>query len=454
MSIAKGFSASEVRQSSRSTSSPGERVFLIGAAIQSRPQSDFKESLEELASLAQTAGGEVVGEGMQKLERPVSGTFIGRGKAEQFASECREKCADTVIFDDELTPGQSRNLERVFDRKIIDRTSLILDIFAQRAWTKEGKLQVELAQLRHLLPRLTRFWTHLSRQKGGIGMRGDGESQLETDRRRVQERIGRLTAALEQVRKHRSVQRQRRRRRHWPLASIVGYTNAGKSTLLNRLAGADERAEARLFATLDPTTRRLTLDTNQKVLLSDTVGFIRKLPHRLVEAFKATLEEVAEADLLLHVVDASRPQAELQIEAVNQVLAEIGALEKPTLMAFNKIDRLESPDLWERHSGPYSSAVGVSAASGIGLDSLKTQLSQCLRPVRKALRLSVPVSRASVIARIHEVGQVLHLEYKENCAEIEARIPPHCLNEFRPYATENALSRPSRSRKRTRPEKP
>lgn len=269
-------------------------------------------------------------------------------------------------------------------------------------------------------------------------MRGDGESQLETDRRRIQERIGCLTAALEQVRRHRSVQRQRRRRRHWPLASIVGYTNAGKSTLLNRLAGADERAEDRLFATLDPTTRRLTLDTNQKVLLSDTVGFIRKLPHRLVEAFKATLEEVAEADLLLHVVDASRPQAELQIEAVNQVLAEIGALEKPTLMVFNKMDRLESPGLWEQRSARYASAVGVSAASGLGLDSLKTRLSHCLRPIRKALRLSVPVSRSAVIARIHEVGQVLHLEYKENCAEIEARIPPHCLSEFQPYATKNA----------------
>ncbi len=433
MSIAKGFTAGEAQESP--TDASGEKVFLVGAALKSRPQSDFKESLAELANLAQTAGGEVVGEGIQKLERPVSGTFIGRGKAQQFAAECHEKGAETVIFNDELTPGQGRNLEQVFNRKILDRTALILDIFAQRAWTKEGKLQVELAQLQHLLPRLTRFWTHLSRQKGGIGMRGDGESQLETDRRRIQERIGRLTADLEQVRKHRAVQRRGRRRKPWPLASIVGYTNAGKSTLLNRLTGAGVRAEDQLFATLDPKTRKLELDTNQKVLLSDTVGFIRKLPHQLVEAFKATLEEVAEADFLLHVVDISHPQAELHIEVVNQVLAEIGAREKPALTVFNKIDRLETPGLLEQYNNRYAPAAGVSAATGLGLDTLKARLSHCLRPARAAMKLTVPVDRAAVIARLHEVGQVLHLDYKENCAEIKARIPPHRLREFQPYAS-------------------
>ena len=248
---------------------------------------------------------------------------------------------DTVVFDDELSPAQSRNLENVFGCKVLDRTALILDIFAQRARTREGKLQVELAQLQHLLPRLTRFWGHLSRQSGGIGMRGgEGESQLETDRRRVQERIERLTGDLQAVRRQRATQRNGRQRKPWPMASIVGYTNAGKSTLLNALTGAHALEEDKLFATLDPTTRRLRLPTNQNLLLTDTVGFIRKLPHGLVEAFKATLEEVVQADLLVHVVDAGHPQAAEQIAAVNTVLGEIGAAGKPTVMVFNKIDRL------------------------------------------------------------------------------------------------------------------
>ena len=432
MSIAKGFTEGD-RVSAQSSPEQHERVFLVGAELKSRSQWDVGESLDELASLAKTAGGDVVGEGIQKLDRPVSGTFIGKGKAEQFAAECGEKSVDTVIFDDELTPGQGRNLERVFDRKIIDRTTLILDIFAQRARTKEGKLQVELAQLQHLLPRLTRFWTHLSRQKGGIGMRGDGESQLETDRRRIQERISRLATELEQVRKHRSVQRRGRRRNHWPLASIVGYTNAGKSTLLNALTGAAVEAEDKLFATLDPTTRKLTLESNQTVLLSDTVGFIRKLPHRLVEAFKATLEEVAEADLLIHAVDVSHPQAEQQIEAVNDVLSEIGALEKPTLMVFNKIDRLETQDVLAQFVERFSPSVGVSAAKQLGFEPLKAHLSNSLRPIRSICRLQIPLDQSSVIARLHEVGQVIELRYEANHAIIEARIPPHRIEEFAPY---------------------
>src|SRR6476660_4167352 len=257
-------------------------------------------------------------------------TFIGTGKADEFADHCRKEDVDTVIFDDELSPAQSRNLERVFNCKVLDRTSLILDIFAQRARTKEGKLQIELAQLQHLLPRLTRFWGHLSRQKGGIGMRGgEGETQLETDRRRVQDRIARIERELEVVRRQRSTQRNARQRNHWALASIVGYTNAGKSTLLNKLTGADVLAEDKLFATLDPTTRRLRLPTNQNVLLTDTVGFIRKLPHDLVEAFKATLEEVARADLVLHVADASAVDLAEQMGAVRDVLAEIGAGDIP-----------------------------------------------------------------------------------------------------------------------------
>ena len=262
---------------------------------------------------------------------------------------------DTVIFDDDLSPAQCRNLEKIFECKILDRTSLILDIFAQRARTREGKMQIELAQLQHLLPRLTRFWGHLSRQSGGIGMRGgEGESQLEADRRKVSERIDKIERDLDAVRRQRATQRAGRQRSQWPLASIVGYTNAGKSTLLNALTGSDVLAKDILFATLDPTTRRLKLPTNQNVLLTDTVGFIKKLPHGLVEAFKATLEEVVRADLLLHVVDISHPQAEEQIAAVDAVLKEIGADEKSTLMVFNKMDQLDGSRRVEPVAGKIS----------------------------------------------------------------------------------------------------
>src|SRR6185295_2010886 len=289
--------------------------------------------------------------------------------------------------------------------KVLDRTSLILDIFAQRARTREGKLQIELAQLQHLLPRLTRFWGHLSRQKGGIGMRGgEGETQLETDRRRVQDRIAKIRGELEVVRRQRSTQRSARQRNRWPLASIVGYTNAGKSTLLNTLTGAEALAVDRLFATLDPTTRRLQLPTNQNVLLTDTVGFIRKLPHGLVEAFKATLEEVVQADLLLHVVDASHPLAGEQIRAVNTVLEEIGAAGKPTLMVFNKTDRLGNGEAVARFQEQFPNGVAVSATTRRGFPALLAELGSQLRPAREFLELKVPHTEAAVIARLHAVG--------------------------------------------------
>ena len=395
------------------------------------------DSLAELAELAATAGGEVIGEGTQKLDAPIAATFIGTGKAEELAKECRENDIDTVIFDDELSPAQSRNLEKLFDCKILDRTALILDIFAQRARTREGKLQVELAQLQHLLPRLTRYWSHLSRQKGGIGMRGEGETQLETDRRRVQERIEKISDELEIVRRQRSTQRQGRQRNQWPLASIVGYTNAGKSTLLNILTGASVLAENKLFATLDPTTRRLRLPTNQNVLLSDTVGFIRKLPHRLVEAFKATLEEVVEADLLVHVVDASHPQAEDQIAAVDFVLHEIGAEGKATLMVLNKIDRLESPELIERFIEKHPGAVPISALTGAGIPELLADLGSTLRPSREFLELSVPHEASDVIARLHTVGQVIERDYDGAQARFKARVPPHLHAEFAQFIVGN-----------------
>ena len=373
---------------------------------------------------------------MQKMATPCAATFIGKGKAEEFAAHCRQADVDTVIFDDELSPAQSRNLEKIFNCKILDRTSLILDIFAQRARTREGKLQIELAQLQHLLPRLTRFWGHLSRQKGGIGMRGgEGETQLETDRRRVQERIARIARDLEVVRRQRATQRTGRQRNHWPLASIVGYTNAGKSTLLNALTGADVLAEDKLFATLDPTTRRLRLPTNQNVLLTDTVGFIRKLPHGLVEAFKATLEEVVQADLLLHVVDVSHPQAEEQIQSVDAVLKEIGADGKPTLMVFNKMDQL---------NGSRDALSPVPGAASARRRHFRRRPARASRPCWRswaascgpcASSWSCPcrTSNPGVIARLHEVGQVVERNYNGKTARFKARIPPHLHEEFAPF---------------------
>ena len=411
-----------------------ERVFLVGVELKSRSDWDTRDSLEELSELAQTAGGVVAGSATQKLEAPLASTFIGSGKADELATKCKTEDVDTVIFDDELTGAQARNLEKIFECKILDRTSLILDIFAQRARTREGKLQVELAQLEHLLPRLTRYWGHLSRQKGGIGMRGgEGESQLESDRRKVQERIDRIRSELETVRRQRATQRLGRKRSQWPLASIVGYTNAGKSTLLNRLTGATVLAEDILFATLDPTTRRLRLPTNQNVLLSDTVGFIRKLPHDLVEAFKATLEEVVEADLLLHVVDISHPQADEQIEAVNGVLAEIGAAEKPTIMVFNKIDRFQMNGQFARHRERFPSAVAISAKTGEGIEELLGEIGAALRPIREFVELRIPHDRPEVMARLHAVAQVIERNYKGRTAHFKARIPPHLRREFAPF---------------------
>jgi len=401
-----------------------ERALLIGLEKQGVSKWDLRDSLEELAELANSAGAEVVDTVTQKLDRPTAPYYIGKGKAESLKPALQDRQVTSVIFDDELSPAQGRNLENLLSRKVLDRTQLILDIFAQRARSREGRLQIELAQLQYLLPRLTRMWHHLSRQTGGIGTRGPGETQLEVDRRRVQERISRLERELESVRKTRAVQRQGRKRHQWPVAAVVGYTNAGKSTLLNLLTGADVVAENKLFATLDPTTRSFMLPNKQRVLLTDTVGFLRKLPHTVIESFKATLEEVSEADLLIHVVDLSHARVDDQIEAVESVIKELDAHGKQTLIVFNKIDNLQNRDLIETYVRRFPGSVAISAKTGEGVNKLVLALQDALSAWRLRSHFKIPASESALIAEIHRVGHVLELKYEGNDAIIVAHVPP------------------------------
>lgn len=414
-----------------------ERALIVGLERTGQDHWEHAESLAELAELVKSAGGEVVHTAVQRLERPTAASYIGKGKAEEFAQYCAQNDIQSVVFDDELSPAQSRNLEKMLGRKVIDRTQLILDIFAQRAKTREGKLQIELAQLQYLLPRLTRMWTHLSRQSGGIGTRGPGETQLEVDRRRVQEKIARLERELIEVRQHRSVQRASRLRQHWPIASLVGYTNAGKSTLLNRLTDADVYAADKLFATLDPTTRQFTLPNKQKILLTDTVGFLKKLPHHLIESFKATLEEVGEADLLLHVIDLSHPLFEQQIIAVDTVLGELNAHGKQTVLIFNKIDRVENPALIEHILKTHPHAVAISAQTGEGIEQLLHEIEHQVRSWRLRVKVLLPNHETALIAEIHRVGRILELRYVDNAVHIIAHIPPQLQGRLKPYIVED-----------------
>jgi len=401
-----------------------ERALLIGLEKEGVSKWDLRDSMEELRELANSAGAEVVDTVTQKLQKPTAPYYIGKGKAEWIKDSLQDRQVTSVIFEDELSPAQGRNLETLLARKVLDRTQLILDIFAQRARSREGRLQIELAQLQYLLPRLTRMWHHLSRQTGGIGTRGPGETQLEVDRRRVQERIARLERELESVRKTRAVQRQGRKRHQWPVAAVVGYTNAGKSTLLNLLTGADVVAVDKLFATLDPTTRSFILPNKQRVLLTDTVGFLRKLPHTLIESFKATLEEVSEADLLIHIVDLSHPRVDEQMDAVDAVIKELDAFGKQTLIVFNKIDNLGSRELAEIYVKRFPGSVAISARTGEGVDKLVHALQEALSSWRLRTRFRIPSNESALIAEIHRVGHVLELKYEENDALIVAHVPP------------------------------
>jgi GTP-binding protein HflX len=348
-------------------------ALLVGVCRHPQARWEAEDSLAELEQLARSAGARVADAVLQERDRFDPRYLIGKGKA----LEIRQRCAgvDLVILDEELSGSQQRNLEQLLGKRVVDRTGLILDIFAQRAQSREGKLQVEMAQLDYLLPRLAGAWTHLERLGGGIGTRGPGETQLESDRRRVRTRMAKIRRDLEQVRRHRALLRRPRRKVPFPILALVGYTNAGKSSILNALTHAGVVVQDQLFATLDPTLRRLTLPGNRVALLSDTVGFIRKLPHQLVAAFQATLEEIQEAAVLLHVVDISHPHADAQQAAVESVLGELGLADRLTILVFNKIDRLgRSPFVWR----PGSGRVAISAKTGAGLDELRQEIVYCL----------------------------------------------------------------------------
>jgi len=411
-----------------------ERIVLVGVTTPPATTEETEEHLDELALLVDTAGADVVARVFQRRDRPDPATYIGKGKAEELKEVSLEVDSDTCVFDDDLTPAQQRNLEKILGRTAISRTEVILDIFAQNARTPEGRAQVELAQLRHRLPRLRGRGVQLSRQAGTgggtggapMGSRGPGETQLEVDRRRLLRRMNKLEEELRLVTATRRTQRKTRARAGNRTVSIVGYTNAGKSTLLNRLTDAGVLVEDRLFATLDPRVRRLDLPGGEAVLLSDTVGFVRKLPHMLVEAFRSTLEVVAESDLLLHVVDASSSDPDGQIDAVRTVLEEIGAADVPELMVFNKMDKttMQLPE----------GSVGISALTGEGVDKLLRTVADRLRAMETVVELLVPYERGDVLAALHRDGEVLVESHEDAATRVRARLDEAAAGRYAEFA--------------------
>jgi GTPase len=438
------------------TKDPTQKALLVGVSIYSHSELlPLEDSLSELELLADTAGVAVMGKISQNLNAPNPKTFIGSGKVEEVKLLAQELNADLVIFDNELSPRHQRELEREFGESIqvIDRTALILDIFAQHANTSEGSLQVELAQYEYRLPRLTRAWTHLARQAGGgggraggvggVGLRGPGETQLEVDRRAISSRIDYLKTELEKVRAHRSRYRERRKKSHIPLISLVGYTNAGKSTLLNVLADADIYVADQLFATLDPTTRRVDLPGGQSVLFTDTVGFIQKLPTELVAAFRATLEEITEADVLLHVVDITHVNASAQVKSVQETLVEIGAGDVPIITAFNKIDKLKDPYGAIGALDEFSNTFPISALTGHGLDELLAGIEEELFETYLELDVCIPYNQGQLLSIFHENGQVQEVINSEEGTRIKGLIPRRLLFHFEPYfVTQPELDEP------------
>jgi GTPase len=394
-----------------------ERIILVGVVFPGRTSEEVEEELDELALLVDSAGADVVGRVVQRRDTPDPATFVGKGKVEEIAALSRSLDADTVVFDDELTPAQHRNLEKLLGRTAIDRTAVILDIFAQNARSPEGKAQVELAILRYRLPRLRGRGASLSQQAGGIGTRGPGETQLEVDRRRLVQRMHKLEAELRGVERTRSQQRRSRARGRQREIALVGYTNAGKSTILNRLTDAGVAAENRLFVTLDPRTRQLQLPGGETVLMTDTVGFVRKLPHELVEAFRSTLDSVRLADLVVHVVDGTAANAEGQMVAVHEVLGEIGAADVPQLVVVNKSDR--APEAAKALAHAHEGSVLVSARTGEGMDELVRVLGDRLRGTDRVVQLIVPWSRGDVLAAVHREGEVVAESHGDDAATLQ-----------------------------------
>lgn len=425
---------------------PAERAFLVGVEIRNQPSLlVLEDSMAELALLSDTAGLKVVGETSQRLDSPNTETYIGTGKVEEVKALVEETLADVVIFDSELSPRHQRELELRFGNtvRVIDRTALILDIFAQHASTREGALQVELAQHEYRLPRLTRAWTHLARQAGGasgrsgsaggVGLRGPGETQLEIDRREIRKRISKLKDELEKVRAHRERYRAQRKRSQIPTISLVGYTNAGKSTLLNRLARANVFVANQLFATLDPTTRRVELPGGHGALFTDTVGFIQKLPTTLVAAFRATLEEISQADLLLHIVDITHPNAMAQWQSVNQTLIEIEANHIPVITVLNKIDRLPDPEFARQVASEFPNSVAVSALNGLGIPDLLREIENELFEKYIPVKVRLSYQQGQLISLFHEQGQVQRIEHKRGGVSIEGQLPGRLLAAFQPF---------------------
>ncbi|MGB4677713.1 MAG: GTPase HflX [Aggregatilineales bacterium] len=434
------------------TQKDGSRGFLVGLDVKGKPGVlDVEDSLEELALLADTAGVHVVGQTYQRVSQPDPATFIRSGKVEEVAHWVKELGVDTVIFDDELSPRHQRELEKIFgeDVKVLDRTALILDIFAQHAHTREGALQVALAQYEYRLPRLTRQWTHLARQagggairggSGGVGLRGPGETQLETDRWEIRRRIAALKEELEGVRAHRERHRAQRRRAGIPVIALVGYTNAGKSTLLNRLSQSDVYVADQLFATLDPTTRRVSLSNGRDVLFTDTVGFIQKLPTSLVAAFRATLEEINEADLLLHVADASHPNVIQHIEVVEATLRDdLNIHDIPILMVFNKVDltREEEPEQLDMLRERFPGALFISALHGSGIDSLLEAVENALAELQTRVVVRLPYSEGALISRFYELAIVEKEAHTDEYTELTGTLDREHVNEYQPYIVEN-----------------
>lgn len=407
-----------------------EKVILVGVAQSGSSQdmlTDINESMDELAELCKTAGAVPIGRVIQNREAPHAGTYIGKGKIEEVRALLEETGAHGIITDDELSPAQMKNLEDALDTKVCDRTLLILDIFAKHASTREGKLQVELAQLRYRSTRLTGFGASMSRLGGGIGTRGPGEKKLEVDKRLIRNRISQLRAELEDVKTNREVLRAGRQKSNVPVVAIVGYTNAGKSTLLNYLTDAGVLSENKLFATLDPTTRSCRLESGQELLLTDTVGFIRKLPHHLVEAFRSTLEEARYADIILHVVDSSSDTAYVQMQVVYDTLAKLKVGEKPIVTAFNKQDLPQAQGMKDLKA---DKTVRISAATGMGVDTLLAQLEEILREQKVYLELVVPYDQAGQIALIRRVGELLTEEYRGDGIFVQAYVPKEHAGKF------------------------